>query len=75
ICYGEMKEEIKQHIQNGKKTYMTNQDIWFSIENIATYHITDGNLVVVEPCENCDTQLMKLFLMCSCMGFIMIQRN
>ncbi|MEG1295166.1 hypothetical protein [Niameybacter sp.] len=75
ICYGAMSEEIKTQIAEGRKSYMSSQDIWFYIDNIATYRITNGNLIEVEPCENCDTQLMKIFVMCSCLGFIMIQRN
>ena len=47
----------------------------FVSDNIATYCITNGNKVEVEVCENANMQLLKIYIMCSCLGFIMLQRD
>lgn len=75
IIEGKMKETIKQSIAQGVRNNFSKDEIWFHVENIGTYYIAGGELIQVEPCENCDRKLLKVFIMCSCMGFIMIQRN
>ena len=49
--------------------------MWFHIDNIASYYIANGDTVLVEPCENYDETLLRVYLMCSCLGFIMLQRE
>lgn len=75
IQYSIMSEEIKKSILEGKIIQLSKNKIWFHIKDIATYCITDGNKIEVEVCENADMQLMKIYVMCSCLGFIMLQRN
>ena len=75
IIKGEMSEDIKSEIENGSKIKLLKDKIWFHIDNIATYCISNGNDIKVEVCENADMKLMKVYIMCSCLGFIMLQRN
>ena len=75
IKYSKMNEEIKQLILEGRRIQLSQNKIWFHIDNIATYCITNGNKVEVEVCENTDMQLMKIYVMCSCLGFIMLQKK
>ena len=75
ISYGTMSDEIKQGIREGKRIELSDNKIWFHINNIATYCVSNGNKVEVELCDNVDMKLMKVYVMCSCLGFIMLQRN
>lgn len=75
IRYDKMSKEIKDKISQGSKMQLFQNRIWFHIDNIATYCISDGNEIKVEVCENADMHLMKVYIMCSCLGFIMLQRN
>lgn len=75
IKYSKMNEEIKQLILEGRRIQLSQNKIWFHIDNIATYCITNGNKVEVELCDNADMKLMKIYVMCSCLGFIMLQRK
>lgn len=75
IKFGVMCKEIKDDILKGYYIKLSNDKIWFHISDIATYCISDGNEIMVEVCENADMQLMKVYIMCSCLGFIMLQRN
>ena len=75
IRYDKISTEIKDKISEGINIQLFQNKIWFHIDNIATYCISNGNDIKVEVCENADMQLMKIYIMCSCLGFIMIQRN
>lgn len=75
ISYSVMDDEIKKSILEGRKIQLEKDKIWFHIDNIATYCITNGNKIEVEVCENTNMQLMKIYIMCSCLGFIMLQRD
>lgn len=75
IKNGVMSKEIKDDILNGSKIKLSKDKIWFHIPNIATYCISNGNEIIVEVVKEADMQLMKVYLMCSCLGFIMLQRN
>ena len=75
IRYSKMQKEIKDKILEGCNIQLFKDKIWFHINNIATYCITNGNSIEVEVCENADMQLMKVYIMCSCLGFIMLQRD
>lgn len=75
ISYSIMGEEIKKSILEGKTIQLEQNKIWFHIDKVATYRITNGNKIEVEVCENADMQLMKIYIMCSCLGFIMLQRE
>lgn len=70
-----MPEHIEQNIRNNKKSVFSKDEIYFHVDNVATYRVTNGNLIEFEPCENADPYLLRVFLMCSCLGFIMIQRD
>ena len=75
ISYGTMSDEIKQGISEGKRIELSDNKIWFHINNIATYCVSNGNKVEVELCDIADMKLMKVYVMCSCLGFIMLQRK
>lgn len=75
IVYANMPLNIKEDIKNNKKSSFSKAECWFHINDVATYRVTNGNLIEFEPCENADPYLLRVFLMCSCLGFIMIQRD
>ena len=75
IKNGVMPKEIKDDILKGSKIKFSKNRIWFYIPNIATYCIINGSEIIVEVAEGADMQLMKVYLMCSCLGFIMLQRD
>ena len=75
ISYSTMSDDIKEKIKEGVRINLSNNKIWFHINDIATYCVTDGNKIEVELCDNADMQLMKIYVMCSCLGFIMIKRR
>ena len=49
--------------------------MWFYIEGVATYWIQNGEKVTIELCEGADIPMAKQYLLGSCLGMIMLQRN
>lgn len=75
ITYGKISKQIKDEIYKGSRIQFLKNKIWFHIDKVATYCISNGNKIEVEVYENADMQLMKIYVMCSCLGFIMLQRE
>ena len=50
-------------------------ELWLHVPDIAWFYVTNGNNIVVEPMAGADMQSVRLFLLGSCMGAIMYQRN
>ncbi|MCW8999570.1 MAG: hypothetical protein OQK04_12750, partial [Kangiellaceae bacterium] len=50
-------------------------EIWLHVPGIARFYISQGNKVIVEPYEDADEQSVRLFILGSCMGAIMHQKN
>ena len=75
ITKGTISEKIKELINQGNNFGTSKEEIWFNINNTAIYQICNGNRIAFEIYENADLDLVKGYLMCSCLGFIMIQRE
>ena len=75
IVLGGVPKHVKQSIENGMIADYSKDNVWFHIDNVAEYYIADGKTIIVEPSKNADNTLLKVYLMCSCLGFIMIQRE
>lgn len=75
IVLGQAPDEIKSMISKGSISSYSKTKVWFHIDDVATYYIVDGTTILVDPCENHDETLLRVYLMCSCLGFIMLQRE
>lgn len=49
--------------------------MWFHIKDLATYHIYNGDTIIVDPCENADQQLIKVYILGSVLGMVLLQKN
>jgi len=50
-------------------------EFWLHVPDIAWFYVANGNHITVEPEINADMKSVKLFLLGSCMGALMYQRN
>lgn len=73
--YGDMPNNICKLRSEGKTSFYSKNYVWFEIDNVASYYIKNGNEVIVEPWKGANRQEINLYLMCSCLGFIMLQRE
>ncbi len=75
LILGQMSASVKEEIESGRRISVTRDNIWFHAEGVATYMINRGEEVIVEPCENCDKKLLKVYIMGSVMGFLLLQQQ
>lgn len=75
IYYSNSPEEMKSLRDLGRKNYISKNEIWFDVKGVASYYIKEGKIITVELYENYDKELLRIYLMCSCLGFIMLQRG
>lgn len=75
ISYGIVKKEIKNLIDNGVLSAYSRQNVWFHIPGVGTYHIYNGDTVIIEPSEVYDKQLLKVYIIGSVLGIILFQKD
>lgn len=49
--------------------------LWLNIVDVGRFLITDGQLISIDPEENADLASIRLFLLGSCMGALLMQRD
>ena len=70
-----VSSEIHERIEDGWYSNYRNESMWFHIPQVATYWMQDGNYISIELCPNADIKMAKQYLLGSCLGMIMLQRN
>jgi hypothetical protein len=69
------KSEFMQSEKNGFYTQSAPDQLRFHIPDIAWFQISAGNKVVIEPDNNSDEDSIRIYLLGTCLGIIMHQRN
>lgn len=75
IYYKTMPDDINQNVNEGKKAFYNGQYVWFHIDNVGTYLIQNGDTVTIDLCENPDLNILKVYILGSVLGIILLQRN
>lgn len=75
ISYGIMPDKIQNYINKGKKTKYKKREMWFYIKGVAKYLITNGCNIIVEPDKDASYIEIKKFILGSCLGMALIQRE
>jgi hypothetical protein len=76
IYFGKVNPE---GLANSKSHYLyvqgTDNALWLHIPSIARFLITDGCQIIIDPSGNVDQESIRVFLLGSCMGALLMQRN
>lgn len=75
IRFGEVSEDIRQAVNDGKTFNFEKNKMWFFIEKVAVFYIYNGDTIIVDPCENYNKDYLRLFINGSSFGMLFIQRN
>lgn len=75
IKYKSVSKEIKENIKNGKKNSFTYNDMWFNVDNVAIYHIYNGDKVEIELYDNSDPYIVKIYILGAVLGLVLLQKN
>ena len=54
---------------------MINDEVMFNVPNIANFYIKDGKKIIVSPLDEIDEDVLRLYILGTCMGTILMQRK
>jgi hypothetical protein len=75
ISYGRVPKNVKQAVEEGKTFNFEKNKMWFFIKEVAVFYIYNGDTIIVDICEGYNKDYLRLFLLGSAFGMLLIQRN
>lgn len=75
ISYGNVPNDVIVLMEQGCRGYCTEKIMWFEVENVAVYYVSNGNNIIVQAYKNCSIYDIKTYLLGTALGMLMIQRN
>ena len=75
IKYGEIPDKYKKKIDEGTHIEINKKEVWFNIKDVGFYYISEGNTIIIKVYSDANMITVKNYLTCSCLGFIMLQRE
>ena len=54
---------------------VTPSELWLHVPDVARFRVTHGQQMIIEPLTNADEDSIRLFVLGSCMGALLMQRN
>lgn len=53
----------------------TESEIWLNVKDVARFLIAHGNRITIDPAPSVDEDSLRIFILGSCMGALLMQRN
>ena len=76
ISFGNVDSKgLAQPLKRGLFYQAMSQALWLTVPNVARFLITDGNHITIDPFPGIDEESIRLFLLGSCMGALLMQRD
>ena len=75
IEFGTLPEEVQQQLELGEVCRYESQLMWFKVPSIATYCMIQGHRILIDKELDATLLDVKQFLLGSCLGMIMLQRD
>jgi hypothetical protein len=75
ITVGDLVQEWESGTSDFTYFRVRGDRIWFAVPQIAIYRISEGREIVVSPLDGADERMIRLYLLGSCMGALLMQRG
>ncbi|QKS47416.1 aldolase (plasmid) [Paenibacillus cellulosilyticus] len=75
IIYGDILPAWNRFNAPENHFVYSNNTLYFAIENVALFGITGGHTITVDPAPDCDMRKLRLYLLGTCMGAILLNRR
>lgn len=77
ILFGEVSAQgLKTGNQSNGLFYQASaSELWLHVPNVARFLIRHGNQIIIEPCAGVDEDSIRVFVLGSCMGALLMQRD
>jgi hypothetical protein len=66
------KQELES---NPFQHFVIENEVLFNVPNIANFYIKDGKKIIVSPLDEADEDVLRLYILGTCMGTILMQRK
>jgi len=75
IKFGKTPNNLKNAKWNGVLFEAAPGEFLFKMKNVGTYYVKEGNLIIIQPVINADISDLRIFLLSTCLGIIILQRG
>ena len=75
IAFGKTPPTLENPLGKGACFIARKNEFLLEVKGVASYYISNGNSIIIEPKENNDTDSIILFLFGSAFGALLFQRN
>ena len=77
ILFGKVPNQEGETIEVGDEfnNISSLSAVSFLLDGVARYHISNGDTIIIEPCDNCDIEIVKNYLLGYTFGILLFQRN
>lgn len=75
IHYGDIPERVKSIIEETDYYQAGNNEFILRVEEVATFYIANGEQIVVKTCNSASSGMVRLFLLGTVMGILLMQRG
>jgi hypothetical protein len=75
VFYGNMPKQIDGYIIKNKYFELSKREFYLNIKGIASYYVADGSTIIVKSELGSSLEDIKIFLIGTCFGMLLKQRN
>jgi hypothetical protein len=75
IFHGVVPKEIEDVIVSNEFYNLSKKEFYIYMKGVAHYYVANGSRIIVEPEGESDIGNIKLFLLGTCLGMLLVQRN
>jgi energy-coupling factor transporter ATP-binding protein EcfA2 len=75
ILYGTTPVKIEDALEVTENYQISKNEFLFYIKNVAHYYVKNGNLIIIDPDENNDYNSIKIYLVATAIGILLLQRG
>jgi hypothetical protein len=75
VVYGKTPQEIPGALARRRRYQAAPDRFLFQVEGVGRYYVADGECIVVEPLESAEAKAVRLFLLGTTFGSLLLQRG
>lgn len=75
IIIGRVPREIVAAYEKDAYYEVANQEFLLRLEGVAQYYVANGERIVIEPCDHAEVRELRLYLLGTVMGVLLMQRG
>lgn len=75
IKYGDIPKRVESIIEETDYYQAGNNEFIFRVEGVATFYVANGEQIIVKICNSANSSMVRLFLLGTVMGILLMQRD